>query len=82
MNYNVFNTEAEATAEHALDYACHMDSIPVEGNEEHIDNMTSWASIRQRATDSKWVFAVCPASMAEGRIIEPEDPGWFPVEEV
>ena len=73
--YNVFDTEP--TAEQAYDFDCHIQLLPTsktiqddDGNDVvtaldnavYIASTTSWAIPYQRATDSKWVYPVCPSS--------------------
>ncbi len=79
MNYYVFNTEGEANTAQAsdfLDFKAESPELPA----EYWDITIRWGIPKQRATDNKWVYQVCPASTAVGRTIEALDYGgeWFP----
>jgi len=95
MDYYVFDTEGHAITAQSSDYSEYIASLPTEkpdgdggftpiDNTNYINVTTSWSSpVRQRATDDKYIYPVCPASTASGRTIEPLNDGgvWFPTEE-
>ena len=95
MNYYVFDTLEEEIEAQAADYSDFIASLPTEkevsdgeggtiiipiDNTAYVSDTKRWAEESQRATDGKYVYPVCPASTAVGRIIEALDTGgiWFP----
>lgn len=95
MNFYIFDTEAAASTAQVEDYNDYIASLPTEkidsegvtillDNTNYIEGTTSWSNIiKQRQTDNKWVYPICPASTAEGRTIEERNTGgqWFPSSE-
>lgn len=94
MDCYIFDTEVEAIAAQASDYSEFINNLPTtvddgQGGEVLIDNSayinttTSWSlPIRVRATDSKYIYPLCPSSTATGRVVEELNTGgeWFPAD--
>jgi hypothetical protein len=77
MNEVVFDTEAEAEAQQALDLVDHLEAH----NEEPYRSQTiRWATPRQRL-DGKWAYPCCDHSDYTGMTTEPHDPANYPTEE-
>lgn len=57
--YNVFNTLAEATTAQESDFQAWKATKP-QMPEKYWEITTAWAVIKQRDTDGKYVYPVCP----------------------
>ena len=77
MPCNVFNTEAEAIAAEAADYAAY---IAVHSEPEAYAQQTTRWAIPQMRLDGKWVYLVCPEG-SQDHTQEEYDPDWFEVGE-
>jgi len=74
MNYNIFDSEEEALQAQAYDYE--KLKIQYQDNPFYLELTKTWAIPRQRVTDQKWVYLVCPFSDAV-HTQEEYDPSWF-----
>ena len=75
MNYNVFDTEAEAITAQAADFTAWKATKP-QMPVEYWNVTNAWADIKQRVTDGKWVYIVCSeGSQAHTQEAVQED--WF-----
>jgi len=69
MQEVVFDTEAEAEAQQALDLQAHFATHP---GAEYQAQTTRWATPRQRL-DGKWAYTVCPDQDYTGMTVEDYD---------
>ena len=75
---NVFNTEVEANEAQEYDFGKHMEFY---ADNNGYDELTSkWAGVKQRITDNKYFYAVCPCSDVT-YTTEAFDSSWVPEEE-
>lgn len=72
----IFDTEAEAEAQQALDHAC---NIAVRNDPNYVADTTRWATPRQRL-DGKWAYECCPHSDYTGMTTEEFDASNYPTE--
>lgn len=93
MHY-VVDTEAEALAEEAKDYADELraraittigegaSERDIEAKIESQKEKTSCWDVPKQRLDGKWIWAFCPHSTATGRKTEtdPQDGTWFPLD--
>jgi len=64
--YNVFDTEEEANTAQESDFQTWKAyKMPTCNCPEYWDQTTSWGEVRQRLTDSKFVYPVCPQGSQE-----------------
>lgn len=78
MQEVVFNTEAEALAQEALDLATHLEAHSE--NAEYITQTTRWA-IPQQRLDGKWAYPCCPHQDYIGLTVEEHNPANYPTAE-
>jgi len=78
MQEVVFNTEAEAEAQQALDLVCH---LAHHNDEPYASQTTRWAEPRERL-DGKWAYPCCEHQDYSGMTVEDYDPNNYPTEEV
>jgi hypothetical protein len=75
MDEVVFDTEAEAEAQQALDLACH---LAEHTDPAYVAGTTRWANPKQRL-DGKWAYECCPLQDYTGMTVEPYDPANYPI---
>jgi len=76
MNEVVFNTEAEAETQQALDLVCHLASH--NDNPKYTVGTTRWATPVQRL-DGKWAYPCCIRSDYSALTVETYDAANYPV---
>ena len=74
--YNVFNTEQEAIDAENLDFLSWKETQD-QSNTSYWNVTNHWCTPKQRITDSKWVYKVCPQG-DQNHTQEAYDPSWFP----
>lgn len=77
MNEVVFDTEAEAEAQQALDLACH---LAFHDDEPYKSQTTRWATPVQRL-DGKWAYPCCSHQDYSGMTVELYDSANYPTPE-
>lgn len=75
MNYYITDTESEAEAQEADDFA-ELKESSLNASSKYWEVTCCWDKPKQRL-DGKWVRAVCPASTSAGRTIEAYQESWF-----
>lgn len=70
MQEVVFDTEAEAEAQQAIDLVCH---LAHHTDPEYTAQTTRWAVPRQRL-DGKWAYPICTHQDYTGFTVEEYDP--------
>jgi hypothetical protein len=70
----VFNTEAEAETQQALDLACYLEH---HNTEPYKSQTTRWDVPKERL-DGKWAYNCCPMQDYSGMIVEPYDESNYP----
>jgi len=75
VTFNIFNTQQEAVDAQAYDFLKLRQYYISQG--WSLVGVTSWFSPRQRVTDNKWGYPVCPFSDVT-YYTEPFDPSWLP----
>jgi hypothetical protein len=78
-NEVVFDTEAEAEAQQAIDLVAHL--AVHNDNPDYTAQTTRWATPDQRL-DGKWAYPVCDNQDYTGFTVELYDPANYPVEEI
>lgn len=77
MNYNVFNTEQEARDAQAYDFTIWKTVMtPIFNSPKYWEATTAWAEVKQRDSDDKWVYYVCPWGL-QTHNQEVFDDSWF-----
>jgi len=77
--YNVFDTEQEALDAEGYDFLAYKAAHYVESDAKYWETTVRWAIPQQRATDSKWVYLVCPDG-SKDHTQEEYQTDWFPTE--
>ena len=78
MNEVVFNTQAEAEAQQALDLVKHLEHH--NDNPDYVAQTTRWAIPKERL-DSKWAYPCCDHQDYSGMTVEQYDANNYPQEE-
>lgn len=74
----VFDTQAEAETQQALDHICNTEAKNLEDyNADWFATTTRWAVPVERL-DGKWAYSICPYQDYTGMVVEEKDPANYP----